>query len=223
MNGPQDLGGAGGLRAGDAGAGRAGVPRRLGAAGAGAEARDGRDGRTGRSTRSATRARACRRRTTTPRATTRSGSRRWSGCWCATASSPRRSSPPAARWRRHRARRGCCAAAEVAGDHRARHALRPRPGRARAGLRARRPRCGRVVMHPRGHTRLPRYARGKARADRGGAGLPRLPRQQRPRAGRGAAVALHRGLRRHASSGGATAIRTAAVSIDAWESYLEPA
>ena len=110
--------------------------------------------------------------------------------------------------RGHRARSGCCAAAEVAGDDRARHALRPRPGGARAGLRARRPGADRGDASARAHPAAalrPRQARAGSRRCRASTCSP----TERPPAGRGAAVALHRGLRRAPSSGGATATRTA--------------
>ena len=128
-----------------------------------------RDGRTGRSTRAATPARACIRRTTTPRATTRSGSRRWSGCWCATASSPRPSSPRAAR--SAPGARAEAGAARRRGRRRriARGAPYDRDPAGRAPAFAAGDAGAHRVMHPPGHTRLPRYARGKARAGRGGA------------------------------------------------------
>ena len=63
-----------------------------------------------------------------------------------------------------------------------------RPRRRRASSR-RRPRARRN-MHPHGHTRLPRYARGSRRR-RGGPRLPRLSGHQSRRRGREPAVALH--------------------------------
>ena len=84
--------------------------------------------------------------------------------------------------------------------HRARRPLRPRPG-GRAAAFAPGDRVRTVVMHPPGHTRLPRYARGKLGAVEAVKGSHVFPDSERARAGRGAAVALHRGLRRRRDLG----------------------
>ena len=123
----------------------------------------------------------------------------------------------------HARRSGCCAAPRWPAPIARGDALRPRPGRRRR--RPSRPATAvrTVVMHPPGHTRLPRYARGKLGTRRGGARGLRVSRQQRAWPRRGAAMALHRGLRRRARSGARDADPTRTVSIDAWESYLERA
>ena len=75
---------------------------------------------------------------------------------------------------------------------------RPEP---RAALRAGRSGASRARCHPHGHTRLPRYARGRRGRDPSLPRHPRLPRHQRPRPGRAAAAALQRALRRAGAVG----------------------
>ena len=68
------------------------------------------------------------------------------------------------------------------------------PGPPRVSRRARP--SSRGSMHPQGHTRLPRYARGKRGVIHCCHGIHVFPDTQRPRPGRGAAAALQRALRR---------------------------
>ena len=214
---------ADGLRPGRAGARRAGVPRRLGAAGA--RRCTIAAGAMGHWTIDETPPRA--------REPASGGLLRLellrdldqgagAAAACATASSPRPSWPPAMRSAPGTAPKRVLQAADVAGC-----IARGGPVRARArGVTPAFAPGDRVrtrVMHPPGHTRLPRYARGKTGTVESVHGCARLPRLERAREGRGAAVALHRGLRRAPSSGGATPTRRQRLSIDAWESYLERA
>ena len=211
---------ADGLRAGGAGARRAGLPCRLGAPG------DGADAASAMGALAARRDAACPREpaagaTISRRATTRSGSRRWSGCCCATASSPRPSSTAGHRLTPGTGPKRVLRGAECAGAlRRGAPADRDPPGRtpAFAAGDAVRP----IVMHPAGHTRLPRYARGKRGASR------------RCRAFMCCRTATPTGAARRrngstpwsstpARSGAGTRKPMPTLSIDAWESYLERA
>ena len=78
-------------------------------------------------------------------------------------------------------------------------------------------------MHPPTHTRLPRYVRGHVGTVERVHGCHVFPDTHAHGARRGPAVALHRALRRAASCGAREADPTVAVSVDAFEPYLEPA
>ena len=77
-------------------------------------------------------------------------------------------------------------------------------------------------MHPPGHTRLPRYARGKVGAVEAVHGAHVFPDSNAHGAGE-APQWLYTVVFDAAELWGATRDPTAAVSIDAWESYLERA
>ena len=144
-----------------------------------------------------TRARACRPPNICRRAITRSGPKGLEKLSFRPASSARRSCA----W----------AGAHGASAGQARPEGRRRSGHAGTGGPADRPRSTRRAspsatrsctrnMHPSGHTRLPRYARGKP-GGRAGARRPRVSRRERPRPGRKSAMALHDPLLRAANSG----------------------
>ena len=79
-----------------------------------------------------------------------------------------------------------------------------------------------VVMHPPGHTRLPRYARGKRGEVEAVQGFFVLPDSNAH--GRGEAPEwLYTVVFEAAELWGRDADPASRVSIDAWESYLEPA
>ena len=103
-----------------------------------------------------------------------------------------------------------------------RRSPRERPTTVRRPLRALRGRRrGRALnINPVGHTRLPRYARGKRGRVEKGSRRFRLPRRQRPRPRPEPAVALSR-VFTGAELWGRDADQGLDVSIDAWESYLE--
>jgi nitrile hydratase subunit beta len=76
-------------------------------------------------------------------------------------------------------------------------------------------------IHPRGHTRLPRYVRGRVgvvEADHGGFVLPDASAHGQEDAGR-----LYTVVFEGAELWGPDAEPGTQVSVDAWESYLEPA
>ena len=78
------------------------------------------------------------------------------------------------------------------------------------------------VMHPRGHTRLPRYVRGAVgviEADRGGFVLPDASAEGRE----DVAERLYTVVFDGRALWGPDAEPGTQVSVDAWESYLEPA
>ena len=73
----------------------------------------------------------------------------------------------------------------------------PLPDRDRAAaLRRSAPPCVDAEHPPPGHTRLPRYARGKRGVIAAHRGVPRVPRRQRPRPRRAAPARLQRAVRR---------------------------
>ena len=86
--------------------------------------------------------------------------------------------------------------------------------------------CGRRDRADEGHPPGDAYAVAAicsrpSRHDRAQSRLSCLPRHQLARQGRGPAMALHRAFRR-AELWGKDADPTLSVSVDAWESYLEP-
>ncbi len=78
-----------------------------------------------------------------------------------------------------------------------------------------------VNINPEGHTRLPRYVRGKRGRVEKVHGVFVFPDANAARARPEPAMALSRPVLGRANSGAATASRRPDVSIDAWESYLE--
>ncbi len=78
-------------------------------------------------------------------------------------------------------------------------------------------------INPDGHTRLPRYARGRVGVGGDRPRRPRVPGLQRPRRWRGPAPALYRALHRPRALGARRPIRADSVSLDLWEPYLERA
>ena len=89
-------------------------------------------------------------------------------------------------------------------------------------LRGRRPRPRRRTSIRRRHTRLPRYVRGHVGTIELLHGCHVFPDSQRRSARRRSAMALHRDASTAANCGARTATRPLNVSVDAWESYLEP-
>ena len=214
---------ADGLRAGRAGGGRAGVPCRLGAAGAGAADRGRRRWGTGRSTRRGTRARACRRPTIYASS--------YYAIWIKALE-------------RLLVRHGFVTEAELAAGHALVAGRRAEAGAAAAprspALIARgapydrdprRPapafaagdRVRTVVMHPPGHTRLPRYARGKPGRIEAVQGFHVLPDSNAHGRGEAPEWLYTVVFDARASSGASDGDPNGTVSIDAWESYLERA
>ena len=78
-------------------------------------------------------------------------------------------------------------------------------------------------IHPHGHTRLPRYARGQIGMVERVRGCHVYPDSVAAGEGERPAMALYRCLRWDANCGARTAIPALTVSIDAFEPYLEPA
>lgn len=79
-----------------------------------------------------------------------------------------------------------------------------------------------IVMHPAGHTRLPRYARGKLgriEAIRGNHVFPDSGAHGAPETAQWLYTVVFSGL----ELWGRDADPTSSVSVEAWESYLEPA
>ena len=77
-------------------------------------------------------------------------------------------------------------------------------------------------IHPKTHTRLPRYVRGHEGVIEKVRGCHVFPDSNSLGRGRGPAMALHRALRRPriVGAGQRPGVK---VSVDAWEPYLEPA
>ena len=159
MNGPQDLGGQMGFGPVAPETDEPIFHADMGKAGARRDARVPARWATGPSTRAGMRARACIRPTTMRRAITRSGSRRWRCCWSGTVSSRATSWQRARRFApAPRPKRVLKAADVPAALARGGPCDRPvaTPARFSAGDRVRT-----RNFNPTGHTRLPRYARGK--------------------------------------------------------------
>ena len=215
VNGAADLGGMMGFGPVVAGAGERALPRRVGAPGARARARDGRGRAVEHRREPATRARACRRRSTSRRPTTRSGRWAWSGCW---SRRPRRGG---------RAGRGPGARAGVAD-------ARLDPGRGQDGVRGRAAR----TRDPRRRRPGSRSATRSAPACCTPPATPGCPATRAARSatiervhgahvlpdsnahgdGRAARVALHGALHAAGSCGARPADPTLTVAVDAWES-----
>ena len=77
-------------------------------------------------------------------------------------------------------------------------------------------------IHPPTHTRLPRYVRGHVGIVEMLHGVHVFP-DTNALGRRESAMALHRDLRRPRTVGRRTAMPSVKISVDAWESYLEPA
>ena len=76
-------------------------------------------------------------------------------------------------------------------------------------------------VHPTGHTRLPRYARGKRGTIHRVRGVLRLPDTNAHGLGEQPQPLYTRPLRRAASCGATRPSRARRVYLDLWESYLE--
>ena len=208
------------VRPGRARAGRAGLPRRLGAA----RVRASTLAMGATATWNLDAARFARETHRRPRGTwraptTRSGSRRSSASSPSTGSS-RADEVAAGRSLRdpapHRAHPAADDVLATLGRGGPPRATPPRPARFAVGDRVRA-----RNINPPTHTRLPRYVRGHVGTVELVHAPPRLPGHPRPRARRGSAVALH-GRFDARELWGADADPTVRVSVDAFEPYLEP-
>ena len=123
---------------------------------------------------------------------------------------------------RRRAEAGAAAPAEVRGRARARHALRPRPGRRAAGLRARRRGCAPWSCIPRATPGCRATRAASSGGSRRCSGFHVFPDATRTGAARRRSGSTPSSSTRR-ELWGRDADPGEPVSIDAWESYLEPA
>ena len=181
------------LRQGRGRDGRAAVPRTPGRAACSACSAPWATPAPGTSTTAASRRRRCRRRSISPPRTTGAGRCGMEQNLVERGLVTGKSSTPAVRWRRPSRCRAsspptwCGAGMTRSSFFRQQQA----PARFKPGDRVRA-----RNINPLGHTRLPRYARGKRRHGRADPRLPRLSRFGRGRPRRRSAMAVHGGVRR---------------------------
>ena len=218
MNGAHDMGGTMGFGPVVAREKRAGLPCAVGAPRVRDHARGGRRPLEPGPIAFGARADA-RRSSIWQRPITRSGSRGSRSCWPSAASSRRTKSPPARFSMRRRIRRSSSPRIGwlwrfPKADRRRVPASAPQRFQVGDRVRARN-------MHPAGHTRLPRYVRGHAGTITHVHGVHVLPDANST--GRGEDPQWLYTVRFTARElWGEAADPTCSVSVDAWESYLEP-